>query len=574
MLKRIIAPGMLVLASAFWPTAAAAQPVLLKTSDSCEKWGWLLGTWDSFSPWADQTKPTGGTLIFTIGAGGTVEGKIGRLNSAMEESGYTSGMVVFRGFGQVYSYGPDGTTTFESRDGEFLQIDGEASAWRPDAIGVRPNRNLYMTPPAISRLGGGGPFRKSGSQTSSACGSGNAAETSEAAASGGPGAEAREAETASTARDPDRKRRCDQFSYTTLLNTSASRVIVNFDKATDETAGRGTADLPGARLYPLPFDPRKDRPDFLSAEDARLISQIELLSGQATNNRGPDDWLGSARKQLHDLHVVARDLYDGAGKRASDNFEPCPPYEEARPYAKLTEAERLMADLRKRKSDYVMPLLAKADALNERLTREFYGELADASSLKDKAKGWALGEIRSFMDGEQIDKAKTEALLPQLDALQDTYRELEAAGTPVSDTQRQQDIAEAMRRAGIDYTPKSAADIADEHYDASYRKVASYILAKIVAEGAPAVLQRGSKYLGRAGAVLDVLEILNATKNAYSLWGVRQELMPTALALQESRAYLTALVDRYDRMEAEYATLKPAFKKAVSDSAALGEKDH
>ncbi|MXO89787.1 hypothetical protein [Pontixanthobacter aquaemixtae] len=123
-----------------------------------EKFAWLLGTWDSYSPWGDQTRPTGGTLVFTIGTGGKVEGRIGKLNERQKELGYSSGMLVYRGFYDVRSYGSDGTTRFESFDGEFLQIHNESSEWRAESIGVRQNGILYQSPPAYSHLGG--PFRK------------------------------------------------------------------------------------------------------------------------------------------------------------------------------------------------------------------------------------------------------------------------------------------------------------------------------------------------------------------------------------------------------------------------------
>ncbi|MCB2083458.1 MAG: hypothetical protein KDD90_05330 [Sphingomonadaceae bacterium] len=126
------------------------------------KFGWLLGTWETYSPWGDRSNPTGGTVIFSAGADGTVTGRIGRLNSYMEDKGYKPGMIVFRGFSEVLSFGPDGTDRFETRDGEFYQIDRDGASWRADSIGVRQDGELHLTPPAVSRMSGHGPLRKQG----------------------------------------------------------------------------------------------------------------------------------------------------------------------------------------------------------------------------------------------------------------------------------------------------------------------------------------------------------------------------------------------------------------------------
>jgi len=145
-----------------WPQAASAQSPQIE--QACNDFGWLLGTWNSFSPWRDQSDPTGGTLVFTMGAGGSVEGRIGSLNNYMEEEGYEAGMLVYRGFREVRVYGPNRTTYYET-SGEFYQVDDGVGYWRVDGVGERENGDLYMSPPALGHLSGHGPFRKAGSQT-------------------------------------------------------------------------------------------------------------------------------------------------------------------------------------------------------------------------------------------------------------------------------------------------------------------------------------------------------------------------------------------------------------------------
>ncbi len=151
------------------PSPALAQPSTTNSEQACRDFSWLLGTWNSYSPWGDRTAPTGGSLVFTM-TGGTVEGRIGSLNSYMEENGYTAGMVVFRGLTDLRSFGPNGTTRFEARGGEYLQSDGETARWRSGGVGVRQNGELYMLPTAIAALSGHGPFRRAGgTQVSDPC---------------------------------------------------------------------------------------------------------------------------------------------------------------------------------------------------------------------------------------------------------------------------------------------------------------------------------------------------------------------------------------------------------------------
>lgn len=162
MSKRLIVLTLLAPIGLALPQAASAQGSGVE--QACSEFSWLLGTWNSYSPWRDHSDPTGGTLVFTMGAGGSVEGRIGSLNNYMEDKGYVAGMLVYRGFREVRVYGPNRTTYYET-SGEFYQIDNGEGYWRVDGVGERENGDLYMSPPALSHLSGHGPFRKAGSQT-------------------------------------------------------------------------------------------------------------------------------------------------------------------------------------------------------------------------------------------------------------------------------------------------------------------------------------------------------------------------------------------------------------------------
>ena len=179
-----------------------------------------------------------------------------------------------------------------------------------------------------------------------------------------------------------KRRRCDLAIYTTSLNLSTGRDIKNFTNST-ETVARYDAGLPGARLYPSPVENSGDIPSFLEAEDFLVLEKLEALTNEMVANRGPDDWLKEKRKQIRELHVIARDRYEGAAKRAADAFKPCPAYLEPAPYSHLAEADRIMAALRERRDKELTLLLAEGERLNEALTREFYGELANTNSLAD-----------------------------------------------------------------------------------------------------------------------------------------------------------------------------------------------
>ncbi len=155
---------------------AFAQSSGTQLERRCDDFGWLLGTWTSYSPWGDHTDPTGGTLVFTLSADGGVEGRLTSLNQYTEEYGYQPGMIVFRGFREVFHYGPDGTTQHESRDGEMFVIDVTATYdpeqqrgyWDPSVIGIRPESGfLYLNPTGKSHLSGHGEWRKKSGQTQS-----------------------------------------------------------------------------------------------------------------------------------------------------------------------------------------------------------------------------------------------------------------------------------------------------------------------------------------------------------------------------------------------------------------------
>lgn len=106
-------------------------------------------------------------MIFTIGADGALEGRIGQLNDYMEEIGYKPGMVVYRGFREVYYYGPDGGTVYQSFSGEVLDIGSNGPEWRENTIGVKPDGVLYQSSTAFGDFAG--PYRKHDSIPTGLC---------------------------------------------------------------------------------------------------------------------------------------------------------------------------------------------------------------------------------------------------------------------------------------------------------------------------------------------------------------------------------------------------------------------
>lgn len=568
-LKAILATAA-ILATSYPASAAMAQSPSGTTEQACADFGWLLGAWDAYSPWGDQSKPANGTLVFTLAADGSVEGRIGQAGHFTAE-GYTDGMLVYRGFRTVRSYGADGVTRFQSFDGQFYYHD--RGRWEDHSIGVRQTGELYMLPTAISRLGGGGPFRKRGSQAPAGrCGT-DSDRQSDPATAPRPPAPAAPAAPASDRPLPEaaenKRPRCDQITYVGLLNPQTGKVIADFTAATESIAVFDPS-LPGARLYPSPITSSANIPSFLTAEQYLVFDAIETEVAALVTNRGADDWLKSTRNRLLQLHRQASDRYEAAGTKADDAFEPCPLYSEPSPFALLVEAEAAVAALRARRDTRIKPMLARAGVLNEALLRRFYGELDDTRSLDSKAKTWAKERFAEAFASEAVAPQKIEALIPQLDSLQALYRRLESEGTPVSDAQRDADLAAALEKAGIAYDPKRDVDPQGSTAGKISRKLYDYTRNYIVGPGPQDLFAYYSKVAGYVGLAKDTAEIVNALKNLYDLWGVGRELMPTTLAVTEGRAYLAGLVARYDRVEAEYLAMRTDFEKAVTDSGRRG----
>ncbi|NNE49070.1 MAG: hypothetical protein HKN38_02570, partial [Altererythrobacter sp.] len=497
----------------------------------------------------------------------------GSLNNYMEEEGYEVGMLVYRGFREVRVYGPNRTTFYET-SGEFYQIDNGEGYWRVDGVGERENGDLYMSPPALGHLSGHGPFRKAGSRTKSACGSpatqsqSNLLTTAEVEV---PARTSREDLPPSS--EEELAKRCIHREYVSALNGSASSLIRRFEGDTEDAAGTGTRTLPVARLYASPSWQSEEVTALLGADAIAQLRVSDPLVSELIRNRGADDWLKEARRELRTFHVRARDQYDGAALRANDAFEPCPLYTEARPYSQLQSAEAKLAALRERRDTALKPLLAELENADQILTQAVWDDLDSARSIMDRAQKWAAEQIVNMLGVENVNEEDTERLMQRSEELRQLYARMAAEGRPVSDEQREADFARVLEETETNGLWQNFKAELPNYYAKSARLSAGYVVSRLIANGAPSVLQKGSKGLGVAKALFDVAEIVNATRNLYSLWGVSQEAMPRALAATESRAYVAGLIERYNVVELEYLRLKKDFETAVTSAGANSERE-
>ncbi|MHA6333848.1 hypothetical protein ACXYL9_09205 [Qipengyuania sp. CAU 1752] len=565
-----------------------AQPVTLGSEDTCENFKWILGTWESYSPWGDQTKPTGGTLVFTIGANGTLEGRIGRPNDYMKEVGYTAGMLVYRGHNEVRYYGPDGTAVYEAFNGEFLQVDRDAREWRRDSIGVRPSGFLYQSPPAFSHLAG--PFRKaSNARTTGTCvrtakpssPTPKAPDTpslknTEASQPGRhPAGHSAQADLST----PSSSKRCNYVAYQAQVGKPARLIIYQFEKDTDEVATYDP-DMPFQRLFPSPISGAADIPvSYMDFADYRALTRMEEITNDVLVHSGPDKQLTDGANEIRRLLSEAQQSYDLSARLADQRRTQCPKFSDPDAYPKVADADAVMDSLRKRRDELLKPRLAEGERLNEKLTREFFSDLAEASSLDEKQKelladlqSKVMRELKSRLTGEAIEPRKIENLVPQLEALRDRYSKRESEGKKVSQETRDKDLKEALKRSGIDYDPSLVRSAKRDGQISMGKAAFDYLFSTLGPQvtGFGRHLTTAQSYFAAAKVTA---ESLNALKNLYSLFGTRDQLMPVALTVQENRAYLTGLVRRYDALEQEYAIMRKNFEDAITSGGELSETD-
>ncbi|MCK0128650.1 hypothetical protein [Erythrobacter sp. F6033] len=561
-------------APAFAQPEQATGPELSaeKLEERRATFAWLLGTWNGDHMFGPNSNRSGAAVTFYLEQDGTVSARLDRLSPWMESSEKRFrdmvGKRIIRGINasgaprSVWSNSASGGEVFDKNSGNWTNL-GIIYVSRDDG--------------KLSHLGAMSDFshwvKVSGSAgstgTRDAPSSRNTTPSSPGAKSADPQPNAEPTQDSSD----DSQRRCHLITYIELLTKGTSKAITDFDQKTDRIAVYDDS-LPAVRLYPSPIKSSADIPDFMTAEQYLTLDRLEVLVAETVKNRGPDDALKGYRTALITMHRRAADQYEGAGIRAADAFKPCPDYSESVPQAFLLAAETNMDALRQRRDKQLKPLLAEADALNETLMRKFYGELDDARSLESKAKAWVSEQIKDAFKKEGVEPAKIDALIPQLDALRDQYRRLAEAGTPVSDQQQSADLAEALKRAGIAYDPARDVDKPLDTAQSITAKLFNYMKGQIVGPGPKDIFSYYSKVAGYVGLVKDTAEIINAMKNLYDLWGIRQELMPVALAAAEDRAYLIGLIERYDRVEAEYLTLQNRFKEEVNKSAAQGNRTY
>lgn len=546
------------------------------------KFAWLLGTWQADHMFGSNSNRSGARVTFFLESDGTVSARLDKMSEWMEMDEKKFREVLGKTFIRGIRTSGRSRATWTHSAHEGMVFDKNSGNWTN--LGI-----IYVSRKdgKLSSLGAMSDFahwvKVSGPQANSAPQTGgttnnvperNQRATNIPSSAANGASDTRASDTRSSTPKVDEKRlRCiHQPTYATMLNTSTGRVIKNFTDAT-ETVARYDPGLPRTRLYPSPIESSADIPEFLEAADYLVLDELEVITKEMVTNRGPDNWLKEKRNRIRQLHGLARDKYDGAAKRAADAFKPCPTYSEPVPYALLTEADKIMTELRQRRDNDLKPLLEKGEQLNEALTRKLYEELAAANSLENKAGSWLGKKISDTLQKERIEPRKIEALMPQLDALRDVYQRLEAAGTPVSDKQRDIDLVAALKKSGIDYSPTNgekivrelAVELGDEAFNA--------IGALMIQARAPDILKLGSRALGYVSLAKDTAEIINGLKNVVALWDIRQELMPVTLAVSEDRAYLIGLIDRYDRVEAEYEKLQKLFENSVSASGDIANRE-
>jgi len=580
MLNRILTLFALLATAVVTPQTASAQAESGVSNDRCANFNWLLGTWSSYSPWGDQSAPSGGTLVFTMGANGTIEGRIGQMNSYMEENGYASGMLVYRGFKEVRYYGPDRVTLYQSFGGEFFQVDRDGRAWRQDTIGVRPDGRLYMSPPSISRLSGHGPFRKSSTTQSSGECATDRNPTSDPTLSGANDQSKSNASSSQEPPTPDRKRKkCKYPNYQILALGSSDSVIKRFEQDTNDFASYDSS-LPGRRLYPNPVDSAAKIPvRYMDLEDYRTLSEMEALTAEIIDEGGLDKAFAQAMRDITKLYKEARGAYDLSARIADRRELPCPVFTDPDALPKITAGDAAMAALLARRKGELEKRLSSANALNEKLTRAFFSDLAETGSLDEKQKMFvedikqkAKDKLKAYLANEKLEPKQIEDLVPQLEALEARFEQMRAEGREVTDSLRDKELKDALKRSGIAYDPALTRSAKRDGQNA----VGKAFLDTLQSELGP----KPTGVFGQLAAAMSYfqaakvsLETLNALKNLYTLFKTKEDLMPVALAVQEDRIYIRGLAERYDKLEAEYALMRRDFERAITEGGALSESE-
>lgn len=546
---------------------------------------WLLGTWRGDHMFGPNSSRAGAQVTFYLEADGTVSARLDKTSEWMDSSEKLLAELVGQRFIRGISTSNSAPSVWTNSAGGGSVINKNDGQWTN--LGI-----VYVDAETgkLSHLGGISDFshwvKISGSTAARPAGTTAAPGADPTPGTGSEGAPAPATTAQPTApaseEAPTNNKRCDYSFYSMLVGESTKSVIATFEHDVDEVATYDP-DMPAGRLYPSPVESATDIPRFLDFEDYQALQRIEAVTGELIANSGPDAALIKAETQIRKLYLEARRQYDVAAQDAEARGEPCPKFTHQPAYQSVLQADQAMAQLRANRDQALQARMADATRLHEKMTRQFYSDLADASSIDEKinkaqSKAYDLvkGQLKSMLTGEGIAAAKVEALAPQLDALRERYASMEAQGKPVSDAQRDKDLKAALKRSGIDYDPAIARTAKRDGQTAIGKMAYDYAASIILTANGKAptgIIGKLSAMKGAVGNIKNHAEILNSLKNYYDLLGVEEDVLPLAVAVHENRAYITGLLQRYDIMEQEYALLRKNFENAVTSGGELSEKD-
>ncbi|MEP5936734.1 MAG: hypothetical protein ABJ239_00245 [Erythrobacter sp.] len=554
---------------------------------------WLVGTWRGDHMFGPNSTRAGAQVTFYLEADGTVSARLDKTSEWMDGSEKRlAGMVgqqIIRGISTsnpaptVWANSAGGGSVINKSDGQWTNLGiiyVDAETGKLSHLGAMSDFSHWVkisgttaAKPAGTNTGPGPTSPAEGTNAPSTGAGSDGTST--------PATRAQPANTVPEEEAPNNKR-CDYQFYKILVGDSTKSIVAAFENDVDEVATYDS-DMPAARMYPSPVKSATDIPNFLTFDDYTSLRRIEALTTEIVANSGPDSALTNDANQIRLLFLEARRQYDIAAQDAAARRQPCPKFSDISGYQHVAAADKIMARIRNRRDGAVKGTLAETNRLREKMTKQFYSDLADASSIEEKVqklqdKGYELAKkyLKSVLTGEQIEPEKVEDLTPQLDALRERYAQLEAQGKPISDAQRDKDLKAALKRSGIDYDPaigRNAVSDGQKKIGSAAFDYAKSLITNPSGNPATGIFGRLSALKGKVSNVQAHAEILNSSKNYYDLLQVEKDVLPLALAVEEDRAYITGLVGRYDIVEQEYALLRSKFENAVSSGGELSETD-
>jgi hypothetical protein len=549
--------------------------------DRRKVFAWLLGTWRGDHMFGSSSNRSGALVTFFLESDGTVSARLDKMSPWMEmsEERFADfvGKRFIRGINSsgpprhVWSNSASGGIVFNRNTGEWtnlgiISVDRETG--KLSHLGAMSDFSHWVKVSGGSSSNWRAPTPKAPDTPSP-----------RKTAANQPGRHPAGHGTQTDLSTPSSTKKCDYAAYQEHVGKSARLIIYQFEIDTDEVATYDP-DMPSQRLFPSPISGAADIPvSYMDFADYRALTRMEEITEDVLIHSGPDKQLTDDANEIRRLYSEARQSYDLSAQLADQRRTQCPKFSDPDAYPKVAEADAIMDSLRRRRDELLKPRLAEGERLNEKLTREFFSDLAEASSLDEKQKklladlqSRAMRELKNRLTGEAIKPRKIENLVPQLEALRDRYSKRESEGKKVSQETRDKDLKEALKRSGIDYDPSLVRSAKRDGQISMGKAAFDYLFSTLGPQvtGFGRHLTAAQSYFAAAKVTA---ESLNALKNLYSLFGTRDELMPVALAVQENRAYLTGLVRRYVVLEQEYAIMRKNFEDAITSGSELSETD-